>query len=294
MLKRGGDIAASDMKEGTMSTLSQFLIQDRVIVITGGAGLLGQKHTEAVIEGGGIPILLDISETALKQAKDNLMEEYTDKLMGCCQADITDIQQVERIAEILLKKYGHIDGLINNAANNPKVEGNAANMKAIQFENFPMKMWLDDLAVGLTGSFVCSQVFGAVMAKQGGGVILNISSDLGVIAPDQRIYRKEGLKDDEQPIKPVTYSVIKYGLIGLTKYLATYYAGKGIRANALCPGGVYNGQNEEFLAKLTKLIPMGRMANVDEYKSTILYLISDASSYMTGSTIIVDGGRTCW
>lgn len=277
-----------------MSALSQFLIQDRVIVITGGAGLLGQKHAEAVIEGEGIPVLLDISEDSLKRVKDNLTGKYTDKTVDCCQTDITDKQQIEYIAEKLLEKYGHIDGLINNAANNPRVEGNAANMKAIQFENFPMEMWLDDLAVGLTGSFVCSQVFGAVMAKQGGGVILNISSDLGIVAPDQRIYRKEGLKDGEQMVKPVTYSVIKHGLIGLTKYLATYYAEKGIRANALCPGGVYNGQNEEFLAKLTNLIPMGRMASVEEYKSTILYLISDASSYMTGSTVIVDGGRTCW
>ena len=142
-------------------------------------------------------------------------------------------------------------------------------MIAIQFENFPMRMWMDDLCVGLTGAFICSQVFGRIMAKQERGVILNISSDLGIIAPDQRIYRKEGLAEDEQTVKPVTYSVIKHGLIGLTKYLATYYAEKGIRANVLCPAGVYNGQNDEFLCKLTNLIPMGRMADVEEYKSTI-------------------------
>ena len=132
------------------------------------------------------------------------------------------------------------------------------------------------------------------MAKQGRGVILNISSDLGIIAPDQRIYRKEGLKEEEQTIKPVTYSVIKHGLIGLTKYLATYYAKKGVRCNALCPAGVFNGQDDEFLKKLTNLVPMGRMADKEEYKSTILYMLSDASSYMTGSTVVVDGGRTCW
>lgn len=277
-----------------MNAFSQFMIQNRVIVITGGAGLLGQKHAEAVIEGEGIPVLLDISETSLGLAKESLMNKYPGKLLECFQVDITDKQQTESVAETLLKRYGHIDGLINNAANNPKVEGDAANMKAIRFENFPMKMWLDDIAVGLTGALVCAQVFGSTMAKQGKGVILNISSDLGIIAPDQRIYRKEGLRDDEQQVKPVTYSVVKHGLIGLTKYLATYYAEKGIRANALCPGGVYNGQDEEFLIKLTNLIPMGRMANVEEYKSTILYLISDASSYMTGSTVVMDGGRTCW
>jgi NAD(P)-dependent dehydrogenase (short-subunit alcohol dehydrogenase family) len=167
-------------------------------------------------------------------------------------------------------------------------------MKPIQFENFPVEMWMDDITVGLTGALICSQVYGGEMARQGSGVILNISSDLGVIAPDQRIYRKGGLKEDEQSVKPVTYSVIKHGLIGLTKYLATYWAAHGVRANAICPGGIYAGQNEEFLQKLTNLIPMGRMADKDEYKSTVLYMISDASSYMTGSTVIIDGGRTCW
>ena len=277
-----------------MNALERFLIRDRVIVITGGAGLLGQKHAEAVLDGGGIPVLLDISETSLSRAKGILAQKYPDRLVECFLADITEKRQVEHICDALLKKHGHVDGLINNAANNPKMEGDAANMKAIQLENFPLELWLDDLAVGLTGSFVCSQVFGAAMAKRGRGVILNISSDLGIIAPDQRIYRRDGLEDDEQTIKPITYSVVKHGLLGMTKYLATYYAEKGVRANALCPAGVYNGQDEVFLAKLTNLVPMGRMADADEYKSTVLYLISDASSYMTGSTVIVDGGRTCW
>lgn len=277
-----------------MNAIDNFMIPGRVIVITGGAGLLGKKHAEAVIEGGGIPVLLDIADEYLDRAKAVLAEKYPGKTVEGYKTDITDRQQLEAVGDDLLKKYGHIDGLINNAANNPKVEGNSANMKAIQLENFPLDMWLDDIAVGLTGSFVCSQVFGGIMAKAGSGVILNISSDLGIIAPDQRIYRKEGLKDDEQTVKPITYSVIKHGLIGMTKYLATYYAEKGVRANAVCPGGVFNGQNEEFLAKLTKLIPLGRMARVDEYKSTVLYMLSDASSYMTGSTVIIDGGRTCW
>lgn len=278
-----------------MSVMDKFFVERKVVIITGGAGLLGRRHAEAVIEGNGIPVLIDISNTAIDSAKDYLHRKYGDK----CRvegyiADITQKDEVKKIGEALLREYGHIDVLINNAANNPKVEGNANNMKAIQFENFPINMWMDDIAVGLTGAFVCAQIFGEIMAKQRKGVILNISSDLGIIAPDQRIYRKEGLADDEQTVKPVTYSIIKHGLIGLTKYLATYYAEKGIRVNALCPGGVYNGQNEEFLCKLTQLIPMGRMANDDEYKSTVLYMISDASSYMTGSIVIVDGGRTVW
>ncbi len=278
-----------------MTSIEKFYIENKIVVITGGAGLLGKKHAEAVIEGKGIPVLIDISAQALDAAKKQLIDTYGKNCsVECYTADITKSQRIKEISDDLIKKYEHIDVLINNAANNPKVEGNAANMKAIQFENFPMQMWIDDIAVGLTGAFVCAQIFGEVMARQGDGNILNISSDLGIIAPDQRIYRKEELSAEEQPVKPVTYSVIKHGLIGLTKYLATYYAEKGIRANTLCPSGVFNGQNEEFLDKLTNLIPMGRMANINEYKSTILYLISDASSYMTGSTVIVDGGRTCW
>ncbi len=278
-----------------MTSIENFYIENKIVVITGGAGLLGKKHAEAVIEGKGIPVLIDISAQALDAAKKQLIDTYGKNCsVECYTADITKSQRIKEISDDLIKKYEHIDVLINNAANNPKVEGNAANMKAIQFENFPMQMWIDDIAVGLTGAFVCAQIFGEVMARQGDGNILNISSDLGIIAPDQRIYRKEELSAEEQPVKPVTYSVIKHGLIGLTKYLATYYVEKGIRANTLCPSGVFNGQNEEFLDKLTNLIPMGRMANINEYKSTILYLISDASSYMTGSTVIVDGGRTCW
>lgn len=278
-----------------MTAIEKFYIKDKVAVITGGAGLLGMKHAEAVIEGKGIPAIVDISGQAAESAKSRLESAYG---KGCriegYAADITKREEMEKVAESLMGKYGRIDVLINNAANNPKVEGSAANMKAVRFENFPLQMWLDDMAVGLTGAFICAQVFGAVMAKQRSGVILNISSDLGIIAPDQRIYRKEGLADEEQTVKPVTYSVIKHGLIGLTKYLATYYAEKGVRANALCPAGVFNGQNKEFLDKLTNLIPMGRMADVEEYKSTVLYMVSDASSYMTGSTVTVDGGRTCW
>lgn len=277
-----------------MSTLDKFRLDNKVIVITGGAGLLGRKHAEAVLDAGGIAVLLDITSDALDNATSELGKKYkADRIAGML-ADITSLESLEKVRDVILSKYQSIDGLINNAANNPKMEGNAANMAAIQFENFPLQIWINDIAVGLTGSFLCSQVFGAVMAKQHRGVILNISSDLGIIAPDQRIYRKEGLKEEEQTIKPVTYSVIKHGLIGLTKYLATYYAQKGVRCNALCPAGVFNGQDGEFLEKLTNLIPMGRMADKEEYKSTILYMLSDASSYMTGSTVIVDGGRTCW
>lgn len=277
------------------NAIERFNLQNRTVIITGGAGLLGRKHAEAVIEGEGIPILLDISQDAINKALNDMLIKYgKDIPIKGYVVDILNKSSLIEIKNEIVKKYGHIDVLINNAANNPKMEKASDNMKAIQFENFPLEIWNADINVGLTGAFLCSQVFGQQMALQEKGVILNISSDLGIIAPDQRIYRKEGLREEEQTIKPVTYSVIKHALLGMTKYLATYYAQKGIRVNALCPAGVYNGQNDEFLGKLTNLIPMGRMANVEEYKSTILYMISDASSYMTGSTVIVDGGRTAW
>ncbi len=280
--------------KGIRTAMDKFKIHDRIVVITGGAGLMGYNHAEAVLSGGGIPVLLDISEDALTLAKSRLLENFSQEEVVAYRTDITDRTALEKVCNELREKYGHIDALINNAANNPKMEGNAKNMGAITFEDFPLSMWAADISVGLTGSLLCSQVFGAQMALQGKGVILNISSDLGVIAPDQRIYRKDGLSDEEQTVKPVTYSVIKHGLIGLTKYIATYWAEKGVRCNALCPAGIENGQDEGFIRKLTNLVPMGRMATKDEYQSTVLYMISDASAYMTGATVIVDGGRTCW
>jgi NAD(P)-dependent dehydrogenase (short-subunit alcohol dehydrogenase family) len=163
-----------------------------------------------------------------------------------------------------------------------------------RLEHFPLALWNRDLAVGLTGAFLCSQAVGRHMAAHGGGVILNIASDLSLISPDQRLYRRHLLAEAAQPVKPVTYSVAKHGLIGLTRYLATYWADAGIRVNAISPGGVYRGQPDEFVERLTSLIPLGRMAAEDEYKAAIVFLLSDASSYMTGANLVMDGGRTCW
>jgi len=274
-------------------TLDKFELNGRICVITGGAGFLGRKHAEAILDANGMPVLLDIDQEKINKAVSSLKDQYQKEVSGF-RVDITDKKDLEKIKEEILARHNRIDVLINNAANNPKVEDNEEQKNWSRFENFPESIWQDDLNVGLKGAFFCSQVFGGYMAEHGRGVILNISSDLGIIAPDQRIYRKEGLEEEQQMVKPVTYSVVKHGLIGLTKYLATYWAEKNIRVNTICPGGVYNQQDEEFLKKLTNLIPLGRMADQDEYKAVILFLISDASSYMTGSTLVIDGGRTCW
>ena len=162
------------------------------------------------------------------------------------------------------------------------------------WKKISMERWLSDLSVGLTGAFLCSRVFGTEMAKAKQGVILNIGSDLGLIAPDQRLYRRDGYPLERQPVKPVTYSVVKSGLIGLTRYLATYWAESGVRANLIAPGGVRAGQDLDFIERVSNLIPLGRMADPDEYKAAVAFLISDASSYMTGAILSVDGGRTCW
>jgi NAD(P)-dependent dehydrogenase (short-subunit alcohol dehydrogenase family) len=158
-----------------------------------------------------------------------------------------------------------------------------------------LDQWNLEILVGLTGAFLASQIFGTLMAERNsGGVILNIASDLSVISPDQRLYQKEELTADLQPVKPVTYSVIKTGLIGLTRYLSTYWANKNIRCNALSPGGIFNNQDEAFVKKIENLIPLKRMAKKDEYRGAIQFLCSDASSYMTGQNLIIDGGRSVW
>ena len=273
----------------------RFEIKDRICVITGGGGLLARRHAEAVIEGDGIPVLLDIASDGMERIVSILREEYgSDVRIETLVVDITNRTSLENICEQLVEKYGHIDILINNAANNPKMEGGSNNLGAMRFHNFPLDVWEQDIAVGLTGAMLCAQVFGRQMEVQGHGIILNISSDYGIIAPDQRVYRKKGLSDDEQMVKPASYSVVKHGIIGLTKYLSAYWADRGIRVNTLCPASLSNGQPDEFVQKLSKRIPMGRMSHPDEYVCTILYLISDASSYMTGSTVVVDGGRTSW
>lgn len=276
-----------------MNAKKLFDLSGKTIVITGAAGFLGRRHAQAVAAFGGVPVLLDIREEPLKELAQALASRFKVKA-DCIRTDITDETSVADACADLLKRRGSIDVLINNAANNPTVNSSGKVANASRLENFPRQVWEQDLAVGLTGAFLCAKHFGGAMAKKRSGSIINISSDLGLIAPDQRLYRKDGLKTEMQDVKPVTYSVVKTGLIGLTRYLATYWADRGVRCNALCPGGVLNKQDPRFLARIKGLIPMGRMADPNELQGAIVFLASDASSYMTGSVLAVDGGRTCW
>jgi NAD(P)-dependent dehydrogenase (short-subunit alcohol dehydrogenase family) len=270
---------------------SLFDLTGKVAFITGGAGLLGWQHAEVLASAGAAVALVDLPE-ADPGGKAALLAEQTGARVVGFQGDITRPDDVDRLVRQVTAEVGPIDILINNAANNPKME--AAGTDWTRLENFPLPVWNADLAVGITGAFLCCQRIGPGMANRGGGVILNVASDLAVIAPDQRLYRREGEAEDRQPVKPVTYSVVKTALLGLTRYLATYWATQNVRVNAISPGGVFNGQPQGFVDRLRGLIPLGRMARVDEYQGAILFLCSDASSYMTGSNLVVDGGRSCW
>jgi NAD(P)-dependent dehydrogenase (short-subunit alcohol dehydrogenase family) len=270
-----------------------FSLQNKIIVITGASGLLGKKHAEAVAAYGGNPILLDLSKDSVTKISNQLNKKFGVESVGF-SVDITNEKQIEKNVNQIIDRYGKIDGLVNNAANNPKVEC-SKDKNFSRLENFQLDIWNQDISVGLTGAFLCAKHYGYCISKNtNGGSIVNISSDLGVIAPDQRLYTEINVEKEKQNVKPITYSVIKSGMIGLTRYLSTYWIDKNVRCNAMCPGGVENGQPEEFIKRVSSRIPMNRLAKVSEYQGTLLWMLSDASSYLNGAIISVDGGRTSW
>ena len=274
-----------------MQTKNLFSLKKGFYIVTGGLGLLGKMHCEAIAEFGGTPVIFDIDSNGF----DSLKKEF--KRFGYAEplfikTDITDENSINDAINFLRKKQLDIKGLINNAARNPSVSSTGLNYKN-RLEEFDIEVWEKDIKVGLTGSLICTKLIGSEMNAKSGGSIINISSDLGIIAPNQNLYKKDHLSESEQFVKPVSYSVIKSGLIGLTKYTSTYWPLK-VRCNCLCPGGIFNSQSIDFVKKISDLIPMKRMANKDEYKGSIVFLMSEASSYMTGSVISIDGGRTAW
>lgn len=265
---------------------NDFDITDRVVIVTGGAGLLGEQHCHALLSLGAFVYVADINTKLIDKVCHKLgKKSYPLKM------DVTNENSIKSALNVVLTEQGRLDVLVNNAAIDPKVKSNNI-VETSRLENFSVNQWNHQISVGLTGAFLCSKIFGAYMSSNGGGCILNISSDLSVFAPDQRLYKVPELTEDKQPVKPVTYSVIKTALIGLTRYLASYWAEKNVRVNALSPGGVYVDQPDEFVQKLVNLIPLGRMAKPDEYRCAIQFLCSDASKYMTGQNIVIDGGRS--
>jgi NAD(P)-dependent dehydrogenase (short-subunit alcohol dehydrogenase family) len=270
-----------------------FSLKGKVIIVTGASGLLGREHIEAIASYGGIPVLIDLNQEVIDEQVKYIKTKYNVDSIGY-NLDITNETQVKNNSEEVFNKFGRIDGLVNNAANNPKVENNAE-CNFSRLENFPIEIWQNDIDVTLKGSFLCIKYYGYLISKNNtGGSIVNISSDLGLIAPDQRLYRVEGISEEMQAVKPITYSVVKTGLIGMTKYVSTYWADKNVRCNAICPGGVENNQNTDFINEVIKRIPLNRMADKSEYRGLLVYLLSDSSSYMNGSIIAADGGRSAW
>ena len=274
-----------------------FDLTGKVALITGAGGLLGPKHAEALIEYGAKVIMTDWHEDRAIEKANELNKMYGEGSAIPFFMDVTNKESIDKVMDVVYNELNlKIDILINNAAKDPKVKKGDGNLKPdSRFEGMSFDYWNEGINAAVNGTFLVTQsVTNKMLENDTKGVVLNISSDLGVIAPDQRIYRKEGIPEDEQNVKPITYSAAKWAVIGMTKYLGVYFAQKNIRINALSPTGVYNNHPEEFVKKLSNIIPMGRMANIDEYKGAIVFLCSDASSYMTGENIVIDGGKTVW
>jgi NAD(P)-dependent dehydrogenase (short-subunit alcohol dehydrogenase family) len=267
-----------------------FDMTGKTVLITGAGGLLGPKHAEAVIEAGARAVITDHHEDRAVRRAQELNEKYGRECAMAFHMDVTNKESIENV----VNKLDRIDVLINNAAKDPKVKKEAGLTPDSRFETMTPEYWAAGLDAALNGTFYCSQAVANKMLKADGGVILNIASDLGVIAPDQRLYRKEGLAEEQQNVKPITYSAAKWAIVGMTKYLAVYFATRGIRVNCLSPTAVYNDHPEEFVEKLTNIIPMKRMSHIDEYKGSIVFLCSDASTYMTGENLVIDGGKSVW
>jgi NAD(P)-dependent dehydrogenase (short-subunit alcohol dehydrogenase family) len=280
----------------TDDIFQKFNLTGKVAIITGGPGLLGQEFCRTLAEAGAAVVVADINAEGVNAVATQLIKSGYHAL-GVA-TDVTQPDSVQALVQETLSTFGRLDILVNSAALDPKFDPEAlaemAKHGAVSgaFENYPLESWKAALDVNLTGMFLCCQAAVAPMLAQGKkGSIINICSTYGLVAPDQRIYQREG---KQTSYKPVYYSVTKAGVLGLTRYLSAYFAGTEIRVNALTPGGVFNNHDEVFLKAYTARTVMGRMANKDEMNGALLFLASDASSYMTGSNLVVDGGWTAW
>lgn len=275
-----------------MAIQDKFNLTGRVAVVTGGAGLLGSEFSRTLAEAGAVVAVVDLNAQSAQMIAGGLCEDgYRAQGYG---TDITDPAAVQGFASSVVKDFGRLDILVNSAALDPKFDAAASEkgMAPGNFEDYPLDQWNAALGVNLTGTFLITQACVKPMLQQGRrGSIINICSTYGLNGPDQRIYIKDGQR---VAFKPVYYTVTKAGVLGFTKYLAAYYAGSEIRVNALTPGGVFNDHEEYFVKNYSAKTILGRMARKDEMNGALLFLASDASSYMTGNNLVVDGGWTAW
>jgi NAD(P)-dependent dehydrogenase (short-subunit alcohol dehydrogenase family) len=264
-----------------------FSLKGKIAIVTGALGLIGRNHCIALNEAGAKVVVADLDEQKCHEFSEHQLKDSIGHYL-----DVTNKESIIWLLKDVLLNYKRIDVLVNNAAINDMFENPKAATGQSKFENYPVELWQKSLDVNLTGVFLCSQVIGSQMVIQNKGSIINISSTYGISAPDQNLYKnQEGIQSF---YKPPAYPVTKAGVIMLTKYLAAYWGQSGIRVNTLTPGGVKNGQDDYFIENYSKKTPLGRMAGPDDYKGALVFLASDASSYMTGSNLVVDGGWTCW
>ena len=261
-------------------------LSGKTAVVTGATGLLGPYHCEALSRAGAKVYVTDTDENACQRVAGLLENAVPYRL------DVTDKQMCQTLSEHILKQDGRLDILVNNAAINDKFESPETVLELSKFENYPLEMWQRSLDVNLTGTFLCCQVLGSMMARQGKGSIINIASTYGIVAPNQSLYKAKNGK--QLFYKPPAYAATKAAIIHLTRYLAAYWGHAGVRVNCLSPGGVENGQSQDFISNYIRSTPLGRMARPTDYQQAVLFLAGDASSYMTGSNLVIDGGFTIW
>lgn len=264
-----------------------FSLKNKTAVVTGALGLLGKQHCYALSEAGANVIVCDLDEMRTVQFSMMLPTKSHGHFL-----DVTDSSSIHKLRNFILDTYGSLDILVNNAAINDMFEDQQNPSEASKFENYPLELWNRSLGVNITGVFLCSQILGSIMAQKGKGSIINIASTYGMVAPDQAIYQKP---DGSQSFyKSPVYSATKGAVLSFTRFLASYWGKKGVRVNSLSPGGVENDQENFFKQNYSERTPLGRMSDSTDYKGAIVFLASDASSYMTGSNLIIDGGWTAW
>jgi NAD(P)-dependent dehydrogenase (short-subunit alcohol dehydrogenase family) len=257
----------------------------RVALVTGAGGLLGRHHCRALAQAGATVIAADVTPTHARHAVDGLHGDHS-----WVELDVTSAESVHVTRDLIVSEFGHVDVLVNNAAVNDMVEDPMLAGELSRFESYPLDLWRRVLDVNVTGVFLCSQIIGSLMAERGIGSIINIASTYGVVGPDQSIYRRPD--GTQEFFKSPAYPTSKGAVVQFTRYLAAYWGHRGVRVNALSPGGVENGQDEHFIRSYASRTPLGRMAFPHEYEGALVFLASDASSYMTGANLIVDGGWT--